>query len=98
MMRKLMLAAAAGALLLVTAADAKESKKLPRSGDEADCDDAAKEALAALKSAGEKLTASTYKGKAGGAFKDAQNHIRKSEADIRKGCSFAKSSAGEEKK
>jgi len=98
MMKNLILGAAAGAFLLsagtVYAKDKpgqKKAAKLPKTGNEADCDESAKASLDALSQAREKLKASSYSGKAAGGFGEAQKSISHAEAQIKKGCSFAKS-------
>jgi hypothetical protein len=100
MMKNLILGAAAGAFLLsagtVYAKDKpgqKKAAKLPKTGSEADCDDSAKASLDALGQAREKLKASSYSGKAAGGFGEAQKAISHAEAQIKKGCSFAKGNA-----
>ena len=107
MMKKLILGAAAGALLLSGTAFAKGAAKPKQvaAGKLEDCDAKAKSAIEAIKTATADLKESTASGKAGGHFGTAQNRLKSALAEVQKGCSFhakadakAAAPAAEEKK
>ena len=92
-MKKLILGAAAGALLLSGGAFAKEKAAKPhkaatKAGKEADCDDKAKAAIESIEKATADLKESKASGKAGGHFGTAQNRLKSALAEVQKGCSF----------
>jgi hypothetical protein len=107
MMKKLLLGAAAGALLFSSHAFADEGDQGGDQGEKAekgakmDAFDAAKcdgdassqKALGDLKAIADSLKGSPYYGKAEGHFRNAQNHLRMVAGDIRKACLAGKKEA-----